>query len=138
MSVERTIVRLPRFADSSAVAAAMLVLPTPPLPVYRRILVTGVPQLGHRWGDADPNTSPGRARGPMAHHPGMLDAIRDVSSVSLLDAGDGRRLERFGARVLDRPHPGAGEGRRAPGRWRTADLRFDRPSGWTGRADSTE
>jgi 23S rRNA (cytosine1962-C5)-methyltransferase len=74
----------------------------------------------------------------MAHHPGMLDAIRDVSSVSLLDAGDGRRLERFGARVLDRPHPGAGEGRRAPGRWRTADLRFDRPSGWTGRADSTE
>jgi 23S rRNA (cytosine1962-C5)-methyltransferase len=74
----------------------------------------------------------------MAHHPGMLDAIRDVSSVSLLDAGDGRRLERFGARVLDRPHPGAGEPRRAPGRWRTADLRFDRLTGWTGRADSSE
>src|SRR5258706_6424168 len=74
----------------------------------------------------------------MAHHPGMLDAIRDVSSVSLLDAGDGRRLERFGARVLDRPHPGASEPRRAPARWRTADLKFDRLTGWTGRADATE
>jgi 23S rRNA (cytosine1962-C5)-methyltransferase len=74
----------------------------------------------------------------MAHHPGMLDAIRDVSSVTLLDAGDGRRLERFGARVLDRPHPGAGEPRRAPGRWRTADLRFERLTGWAGRADATE
>jgi 23S rRNA (cytosine1962-C5)-methyltransferase len=74
----------------------------------------------------------------MAHHPGMLDAIRDVSSVSLLDAGDGRRLERFGARVLDRPHPGAVEPRRAPGRWRAADLKFDRLTGWSGRADTTE
>jgi 23S rRNA (cytosine1962-C5)-methyltransferase len=74
----------------------------------------------------------------MAHHPGMLDAIRDVSSVALIDAGDGRRLERFGARVLDRPHPGAAEPRRAPGRWRTADLKFDRVTGWTGRADSSE
>lgn len=74
----------------------------------------------------------------MAHHPGMLDAIRDVSSVSLLDAGDGRRLERFGARVLDRPHPAATEPRRAPGRWRAPDLTFDRMTGWTGRADSSE
>jgi hypothetical protein len=33
MSVERTIVRRPRSAQRSAVAAAMLVFPTPPFPV---------------------------------------------------------------------------------------------------------
>jgi 23S rRNA (cytosine1962-C5)-methyltransferase len=48
----------------------------------------------------------------------------------LLDAGDGRRLERFGARVVDRPSPIAA-GRRDPGAgWATANLRFDRGSGW--------
>src|SRR4051812_11716365 len=40
MSVETTRVRWPRSADSSAVAAAMLVFPTPPLPVLSRIRVT--------------------------------------------------------------------------------------------------
>ncbi|HYN69059.1 MAG TPA: class I SAM-dependent methyltransferase [Candidatus Eisenbacteria bacterium] len=68
----------------------------------------------------------------------MPSSAAKRASVSLLDAGDGRRLERFGARVVDRPHPGAGAPRRSPGRWRTADLRFERPAGWTGRGDLSE
>ena len=52
----------------------------------------------------------------------------------LLDAGDGRRLERFGARVVDRPAPGAIEPRRASASaWARAALRFDRDRGWLGR-----
>jgi 23S rRNA (cytosine1962-C5)-methyltransferase len=52
----------------------------------------------------------------------------------LLDAGDGRRLERFGSRVVDRPAPSVtgvptGADREA---WASADLRFDRDRGWTG------
>ena len=52
----------------------------------------------------------------------------------LLDFGDGARLERFGARTVDRPHPGALGARRDPEAWDAADLRFDRDRGWTGRA----
>jgi predicted RNA methylase len=51
----------------------------------------------------------------------------------LLDAGEGRRLERFGGRIVDRPAPGASEPRRAPSRWREADLRFDAGHGWSFR-----
>jgi 23S rRNA (cytosine1962-C5)-methyltransferase len=57
----------------------------------------------------------------------------------LLDAGDGRRLERFGELVLDRPAPAmAGIGRRDPCAWVSADARFEReePGGrgsWTPR-----
>ena len=44
----------------------------------------------------------------------------------LLDAGDGRRLERFGSRIVDRPSPSA-EGRRGnPDAWPAADLVFER------------
>lgn len=50
----------------------------------------------------------------------------------LLDVGGGARLERFGPRVTDRPHPGALGPRREPEAWRAADLRFDRERGWTG------
>jgi 23S rRNA (cytosine1962-C5)-methyltransferase len=50
----------------------------------------------------------------------------------LLDAGDGRRLERFGAVVTDRPAPSALEPRRDPGAWASADLVFLRSGGWTG------
>ncbi len=46
----------------------------------------------------------------------------------LLDAGDGRRLERFGSRIVDRPSPSA-EGRPGdPGAWASADLVFQRGS----------
>jgi 23S rRNA (cytosine1962-C5)-methyltransferase len=54
----------------------------------------------------------------------------------LLDAGDGRRLERFGRRIADRPAPsvmGVPPGSESAG-WATADLRFDRDLGWTGPA----
>jgi 23S rRNA (cytosine1962-C5)-methyltransferase len=55
-----------------------------------------------------------------------------VESYELIDAGDGRRLERFGDHIADRPHPAADDDRGAPDRWGEADLRFDRDSGWTG------
>lgn len=57
---------------------------------------------------------------------------------ALLDAGDGRRLERFGTLVLDRPAPGAVAPRQAPPRWRAADLRYDAGRGWSGRASTAE
>jgi 23S rRNA (cytosine1962-C5)-methyltransferase len=48
----------------------------------------------------------------------------------LIDAGDGRRLERFGAVVVDRPAPTADEARRDPAVWSAADLAFARYVGW--------
>lgn len=54
---------------------------------------------------------------------------------ALLDAGDGRRLERFGDRIVDRPAPGAFGRRRESWRWQSADLRFEAGRGWSGRAD---
>lgn len=49
---------------------------------------------------------------------------------ALLDAGDRRRLERFGAFVLDRPAPGAiNARRRTPGTWAAADARYERGPG---------
>jgi len=54
---------------------------------------------------------------------------------ALIDVGGGARLERFGARVTDRPHPAALGARRDPAAWRTPDLRFDRDRGWSGAVD---
>jgi 23S rRNA (cytosine1962-C5)-methyltransferase len=52
----------------------------------------------------------------------------------LLDAGDGRRLERFGARTVDRPAPGAlAQPLASRTAWARASLRFDRERGWLGR-----
>jgi len=61
----------------------------------------------------------------------------------LLDFGDGRRLERFGTIVLDRPCPVAEHMERADrGAWRLADARFDRSDGedgqWTTAHDLPE
>jgi 23S rRNA (cytosine1962-C5)-methyltransferase len=51
----------------------------------------------------------------------------------LMDAGSGRRLERFGERIVDRPAPGALAPRRGTKRlWDAADLRFERDRGWLG------
>jgi 23S rRNA (cytosine1962-C5)-methyltransferase len=52
---------------------------------------------------------------------------------ALLAVGDGRRLERFGSMVLDRPAPTArmaGDG--PPSSWSAADLRFDGTAWWRG------
>jgi 23S rRNA (cytosine1962-C5)-methyltransferase len=51
-------------------------------------------------------------------------------AIQLIDAGGGRRLDRFGTRLVDRPHPGAVEPRRDPGAWPEADLRFHPATGW--------
>jgi 23S rRNA (cytosine1962-C5)-methyltransferase len=53
----------------------------------------------------------------------------------LIDFGGAARLERFGERLVDRPHPGALGSRADPELWRDADLRFDRDRGWGGPAD---
>ena len=59
-------------------------------------------------------------------------AETDGSVWELVDAGDRRRLERFGERLVDRPAAGAVEARRLGDRWRAADLRFGRDRGWIG------
>lgn len=56
----------------------------------------------------------------------------------LLDVGGGARLERFGDRIVDRPHPAALGSRGDPAPWRSADLRFDRDRGWTGEPSALE
>ena len=48
----------------------------------------------------------------------------------LLDAGDGRRLDRFGDLVVDRPAADAADAARDPDAWAAADLRFERYRGW--------
>ena len=57
-----------------------------------------------------------------------------VAGHTLLDIGGGARLERFGDRVTDRPHPAALGARADPTSWAGADLRYDRDRGWTGSA----
>jgi 23S rRNA (cytosine1962-C5)-methyltransferase len=51
----------------------------------------------------------------------------------LVDFGGGARLERFGGKLVDRPHPGALGSRAPDAPWRAADLRFDRDRGWSGQ-----
>jgi 23S rRNA (cytosine1962-C5)-methyltransferase len=57
-----------------------------------------------------------------------------LDDYELIDAGDGRRLERFGDRVVDRPAPSVEDIPRRAGRdeWARVDLRFDRGVGWVG------
>ncbi len=52
--------------------------------------------------------------------------------VELLDAGEGRRLERFGSKVVDRPAPTALAWLADRSGWNDADLRFDPDQGWSG------
>lgn len=56
-----------------------------------------------------------------------------LDQYALLDFGDGRRLERFGALVLDRPCPAAeGVAKGDPALWEQADARFVRTEGKLG------
>ena len=50
----------------------------------------------------------------------------------LLDFGDGRKLERFGRFLIDRPCPAAQRAPRDPNRWK-GSVRFQRDDGQTGR-----
>jgi 23S rRNA (cytosine1962-C5)-methyltransferase len=50
-----------------------------------------------------------------------------INQYELLDFGGGRKLERFGPRVLDRPSPAAEDfASRRPAWWRSADARYER------------
>jgi 23S rRNA (cytosine1962-C5)-methyltransferase len=74
---------------------------------------------------------PADERDPDFPEPGGPDA--PGSGHALLDAGAGRRLDRFGSRVVDRPAPAAlWPPRGTPDAWAAADLAFERASGWTG------
>jgi 23S rRNA (cytosine1962-C5)-methyltransferase len=63
----------------------------------------------------------------MAQDAQVAHALPDYA---LLDVGDGRRLERFGPNVIDRPAPTAeGHVPRDPTAWSNPSARFDRLSG---------
>jgi 23S rRNA (cytosine1962-C5)-methyltransferase len=68
-----------------------------------------------------------------SQRPAMMGAVSDDGH-ELIDAGDGRRLERFGSRTVDRPAPSVADTPRRSDRdeWAAAHLRFDRERGWTG------
>src|SRR5262249_6880841 len=56
-------------------------------------------------------------------------AVHDAGpEIELLDAGDGRRLQRFAGVVVDRPAEAALEQRQEPGAWAETTARFD--DGW--------
>src|ERR1051325_7412498 len=58
----------------------------------------------------------------------------EASQYELLDFGAGRKLERFGSYVLDRPSPAAAYAVQSrPELWHTADARFERVSGGSGQ-----
>ena len=78
-------------------------------------------------------SSHGRDRGtPTAAGSTGIADDPDVDDYELLDAGDGARLERFGSRVVSRPHPAAERGRRNPEAWSRVSLAFQAGEGWTG------
>ena len=55
-----------------------------------------------------------------------------VDDYELLDVGGGARLERFGSRIVARPHPTAIGERRTPAAWNDASLTYESRRGWTG------
>ena len=56
----------------------------------------------------------------------------------LIDFGAGRKLERFGSRVLDRPSPAAQQATRArPSAWNNPHARFQKTTGTTGEWTNT-
>jgi 23S rRNA (cytosine1962-C5)-methyltransferase len=78
-------------------------------------------------------SSHGRDRGTPAAvgSVGIADDL-DVDDYELLDAGDGARLERFGSRIVTRPHAAAERARRDPEAWSRASFAFQPGDGWTG------
>ena len=62
----------------------------------------------------------------------IITSMTHDPAYELVDLGGAARLERFGDRIVDRPHPAALGARADAEAWRAADLRFDRERGWTG------
>jgi 23S rRNA (cytosine1962-C5)-methyltransferase len=54
----------------------------------------------------------------------------DDAAYELLDVGEGRRLERFGSVIVDRPAPGAEDARCDAAAWSATGLSFDASTGW--------
>jgi len=66
-------------------------------------------------------------------HSGAMDLeIEACDGWELIDSGDGRKLERFGAQVLDRPCPQAIWPKQRPERWGEAVAEFQRGEGGQG------
>jgi len=57
----------------------------------------------------------------------------DLPDYELLDFGNGRKLERFGPWILDRPAPAANVKPKRPGRWSSATARYDGDRATEGR-----
>jgi 23S rRNA (cytosine1962-C5)-methyltransferase len=91
---------------------------------HTRLPLAGAMSCGPGWGDDVRVPTPSADdRGPDPAEPGH----------ALLDAGDGRRLDRFGSRIVTRPAPAAlWPPRGTPDEWAAADLGFERGDGWTG------
>ncbi len=62
-----------------------------------------------------------------------MSAQKDTSGYRLLQSGDGRKLERFGAAVIDRPSPAAVWSQKDPAAFSRADARFERDASGRGR-----
>ena len=73
----------------------------------------------------------GAPAGASSGDDGGVNAETDQPAIELLDVGDGRRLDRLGGRLVDRPAPSAlWPPRLPPDAWAAADLRFERGTGW--------
>jgi 23S rRNA (cytosine1962-C5)-methyltransferase len=103
----------------------------------------GAPNRGRRGNAGLPDAALAGVEEDARHlgsHDGAMssDAPRAERPVyELLDAGDGRRLERFGPRVVDRPAPAASGPRHGDYfTWRRADLRFEPGRGWFGTPEA--
>jgi 23S rRNA (cytosine1962-C5)-methyltransferase len=60
-----------------------------------------------------------------AHHPQLIVVeTRGFPDYALIDSGEGRKLERFGSVLVDRPEPQAMWSRRTPEQWTRADATF--------------
>jgi 23S rRNA (cytosine1962-C5)-methyltransferase len=62
-----------------------------------------------------------------------------IEGYRLLDSGDGRKLEQFGERIIDRPSSlCAWKRRENPSLWSTADARYDHEKGWSYSSQSSK
>jgi 23S rRNA (cytosine1962-C5)-methyltransferase len=68
----------------------------------------------------------------VAHRPPAVADDLVVDDYELLDVGDGARLERFGPRIIERPHPAVTVDRPNPALWSRASMAFEPGRGWTG------